>query len=418
MRGPSTGHTSCPDEQPSQEAVRIIETAGADAAERSPDLADELEALCDLALGRFGRSGRKDEFVVRFQQTCGPIMAKGIEDTAFYRWFPLVSLCEVGGDPTGSDIGVGAFNRWATHQQAEWPLGMTTLSTHDTKRSEDVRCRLAVLSELSDDGSRAFDAFRVAASQYAAQGVPSPRVSYLVWQNLLGAWPISFDRLSAYVTKALREAKQETSWQDISRDYESAVLGWLEAAMADPLVMEPLEALVGRMAPYALSNTLSAKLVQLTMPGVPDIYQGCEAVDLSLVDPDNRRAVDFASRLGWLAGGEGPDADKVCVVRTALRVRREHPSSFGSDGTYEPISAVGPAAEHCVAFARGHHVIAVATRLPAGLDARGGWADTSLPLPAGRWLDELSRKVYADDVRLAELLEQRPVALLTRGTAD
>jgi (1->4)-alpha-D-glucan 1-alpha-D-glucosylmutase len=159
---------------------------------------------------------------------------------------------------------------------------------------------------------------------------------------------------------------------------------------------------------------LSTKLVQLTMPGVPDIYQGCEAINLSLVDPDNRRPVDFSSRRAWLGGGEGPDATKVRLVHTALRVRRQHGEAFGAAGTFRPLSAVGTAADHCIAFARGHDVVTIATRLAARLDAGGGWADTALTLPAGRWLDELHGASWTGEVPLARVLAQGPVALLTR----
>jgi (1->4)-alpha-D-glucan 1-alpha-D-glucosylmutase len=413
-----------PGEEPTAGAVTTLETAVAEAAERVPDLTDELEALRDLALGRYGRSGRKDEFIVRFQQTCGPVMAKGVEDTAFYRWYPLVSLCEVGGDPTAHGTGVGAFHEWAARQLVHWPQAMTTLSTHDTKRSEDLRLRLAVLSELSSAAAEAFTAFRWASERHvvrgaAGQAVPSPQVEYLVWQNLVGAWPISLDRLSGYVQKALREAKQETSWQSVDEKYEADVQAWLAAVLDDPVVTELIETLVARLDPFARSNSLSAKLVQLTMPGVPDIYQGCEAVDRSLVDPDNRRAVDFAARASWssavAATAPAPgdlDAEKVLVVRTALRLRRELAESF--DGDYTPLVATGVAAEHLVAFGRGSDIVTVATRLAARLDARGGWGDTTLTLPSGTWVDSLTGVTSKGEVRLADLLASLPVALLVR----
>jgi (1->4)-alpha-D-glucan 1-alpha-D-glucosylmutase len=414
-----------PGEPPPATAVATIEQAAASATKDAPDVADELETLRGLALGRYGRSVRKDEFVVRFQQTCGPVMAKGVEDTAFYRWYPLVSLCEVGGDPTAHGTGVEAFHAWAVRQQEQWPLAMTTLSTHDTKRSEDLRLRLAVLTELPQAAAAAFTEFRWAAERHAGRGasgeaVPSAQVEYLVWQNLVGAWPISLERMSGYLQKALREAKQQTSWQVIDEAYETVVQGWLAAVLADPDVVGAIDALVARLAPYARTNTLSAKLVQLTMPGVPDVYQGCEAVDRSLVDPDNRRPVDFAARRVWAglaAAGAGTDAEKVLVVRSALRLRRERPSTFGmgAAGTHTPLPGVGPAAGHALAFGRGHDVITVVTRLPAGLEAAGGWGDTSLTLPTGAWVDRLGGSTYAGDVRLADLLEALPVALLVRS---
>jgi (1->4)-alpha-D-glucan 1-alpha-D-glucosylmutase len=413
-----------PGEAPTPGAVTTLETAVAEAAERVPDLSDELEALRDLALGRFGRSRRKDEFVVRFQQTCGPVMAKGVEDTAFYRWYPLVSLCEVGGDPTGHGTGVASFHEWAGRQLLHWPQAMTTLSTHDTKRSEDARLRLAVLSELPRETAAAFTAFRWASERHVVHdfggaSVPSAQVEYLVWQNLVGTWPITLDRLSGYLQKALREAKQETSWQSIDAEYETAVQAWLAAVLADPVVVDLIEAFVARLAPHARSNTLAAKLVQLTMPGVPDIYQGCEGVDYSLVDPDNRRPVDFAARRAWAhtAAGGVPvlgdvNASKFAVVRSALHLRRDRRSAF--DGSYAPLTASGPEADHVVAFGRGEDVVVLATRLPARLAATGGWSVTAMTLPPGSWVDRLSGSTYTGDVPLAVLFADLPVALLTR----
>lgn len=413
-----------PGDVASAAAVTTFETAVAEAAERVPDLADELAALRDLALGRFGRSKRKDEFVVRFQQTCGPVMAKGVEDTAFYRWYPLVSLCEVGGDPRGHDIGPAAFHEWATRQQDRWPLAMTTLSTHDTKRSEDLRMRLAVLTELPAEAAAAFTAFRWAAERLvtrdvAGEAAPSPHVEYLVWQNLVGAWPITVDRMATYVQKALREAKQQTSWQVVDEVYEAAVLRWLGRILDDRAVVEALEMIVARLEPFAQSNSLSAKLIQLTMPGVPDIYQGCEGIDRSLVDPDNRRLVDFVARarsLQALAGEVAGDAEsqKLSVVQTALRLRRDRPDSFGAKGGFVPLRASGSNAEHAVAFVRGSDVLIVATRLAARLATEGGWEDTSIRLPDGMWVDALGGTHFSGDVLMSDLLEALPVALLVR----
>src|SRR3954447_9599602 len=399
------------------EAIDVLHRARLLALDRAPDAAEELDALHDLALGRLGRSPRKDEFVVRFQQTCGPVMAKGVEDTAFYRWYPLVALCEVGGDPTAAGTGPAAFHRWAARQQEHWPSGMTTLSTHDTKRSEDARLRLAVLSEVATEAAAEFRRFLAAAPPAkGADGadVPSSQVAYLIWQNLVAAWPVSLERMATYAEKALREAKQDTSWSAIDEDYESRVQDWLAGLMGDPAVSDSTAAFVAGLEPFARANSLGAKLIQMTMPGVPDIYQGTEAIDRSLVDPDNRRAVDFAARAAWLDGDDrgSIDAEKVHLVAAALRVRSEHPESF--IGGYHALEATGPASEHVIAFQRGSDVITVATRLAARLDGQGGWADTSLTLPGGQWREQLGGGTYAGDVRLAELLNRVPAALLVR----
>ena len=226
--------------------------------------------------------------------------------------------------------------------------------------------------------------------------------------------------MSTYVQKALREAKQETSWSGIDEAYESRVRDWLAALLDDPAASDSLAAFVARLEPFARANSLAAKLIQLTMPGVPDIYQGTEAIDRSLVDPDNRRPVDFAARSLWLdeVDRRGVDAEKVHLVATALRVRREHPDAFVEE--YKALDATGSASDHVLAFQRGSDVITVATRLSAGLAAGGGWGDTSLVLPPGEWHEELRGSTYAGQVSLADLLEDLPVALLTlvSTTAD
>ena len=407
-----------PGEPATPAGVRLLEAATAAAAALTPDLSDELAVVRDLALGRFGRSVRKDEFVVRFQQTCGPVVAKGVEDTAGYRWYPLASLVEVGGEPDGPDLGIDAFHAFAAAQQERLPAAMTTLSTHDTKRSADARARISALSERPADAEEWFAAF-VGAGHAAAGAdgatVPDRHVQYLVWQNLLGTWPITPDRASTWLTKAMREAKQHTSWQSVDADYEGLAQAWLAAMLTDDTVAAGLAAAAAVLDLAAAATTLSAALVQLTMPGVPDTYQGCEAVDRSLVDPDNRRPVDYARRRSligaWRPGGT-LDAAKVHVVGTALRLRAEQPETYAA--AYEPLYAAGPAAEHAVAFVRGGRALTVATRLAHGLERRGGWGRTALALPPGTWVDRLTGRSWSGAVALAELLDTLPVALLTR----
>src|SRR5690606_15971746 len=236
------------------------------------------------------------DVAVRFQQVTGPVMAKGIEDTAFYRWHRLVALNEVGGDPA-AEPGVGPLEEWAQHQLEHWPLGLTTLSTHDTKRSEDVRARLLAVAADAEAWQACTDAFGEAAREH---GVDGP-TAHLLWQTIVGAGgdpahglDLDGERLTAYLTKALREGKEHTSWVAVDEAYEARVLGLAHSALAEgPLgevTRQALDANDGR----ARAVILTQKLVQLTLPGVPDTYQGCELVDLSLVDPDNRRPVDFA----------------------------------------------------------------------------------------------------------------------------
>jgi len=423
-----------PGELPSDETVAVVRGAVDSARNRLPrrlhGLADEVGAL---ALGTHrpvsGAAGRTGEFTVRFQQTSGPVQAKGVEDTAFYRWFRLVSLNEVGGDPGLFGVPPGEFHAAAGRLARTWPGTMTTLSTHDTKRQEDVRARLAVLAEMPDEWGRQ-------VIEWHERAVPPPAVDadteYLLWQTLVGAWPVSEERLTGYLTKAIREAKRRTSWTDPDAGYETAVLGLASRVLSDGSLRSSLEAFVASISADALANSLGVKLVQLTMPGVPDVYQGCELTGLSLVDPDNRRPVDYGRRQSLLADLDADrldaalpsadlaarlDAAKLLVTSRALRLRRDHPEWFA--GSYEPLAAAGDAAGHAVVFARGGHLVTVATRLPGGLRRRGGWGGTLLPLPAGveatdGWVDLLTGLVYqGESVLLSDLTQRLPVALLT-----
>jgi (1->4)-alpha-D-glucan 1-alpha-D-glucosylmutase len=402
-----------PGEPPSAEAREHVERAAARARAALPERADEVELLVDFALGRRGRGRRRDEFCVRFQQTCGPVMAKGVEDTAFYRYLRLAALNEVGGDPGTLGIEPDRLHAWAAARQERHPLGMTGLTTHDTKRSEDVRARLAALSELGDAAREEALAWQEAVAHLRTGDAPHPADVHLLWQTLVGAWPIGMDRLEPYLRKALREAKLRSSWVSPDEGYEAALAGLAAGALEDPAARGRIEALVARLAPAARSNALSQKLVQLMLPGVADCYQGTELVALSLVDPDNRRPVDYEERrrrLERLDGGGAPadlDDEKLLVTSRALRLRREQPGWLaGPEATY---AALPTGSGHAIGMLRAGRVAAVATRLPIGLERAGGWGAATLALPEGRW-----RAVEGGLVPLAELLADLPVALLVR----
>ncbi|WP_017625415.1 malto-oligosyltrehalose synthase [Nocardiopsis chromatogenes] len=386
------------------------------ARERAPDAAAEVDRIDGIV-----RADPRGEAAVRIQQTSGMVMAKGVEDTAFYRATRFIALNEVGGDPSEFGVSVEAFHAAQARREASRPHAMTTLSTHDTKRSEDVRARLAVIAEVPG-------AFADLVREGTARcGLSEPSLNLLAWQTLVGAWPISAARLSGHLLKAAREAKLATSWTDPDPAFEEEVRAWPERVMSDGRIACAVEGFVARIRAHGWSNALGQKLVQLLMPGVPDVYQGTELWDMSLVDPDNRRPVDFTARevvLERLESGRRPPVDasgeaKMHVVRQALRLRRRTDLRG-----YLPLRAEGGAAGHAVAFARGPAgaVAAVATRLPVGLEAAGGWGDTVLPLPSGpgRWRDLLSgREVGPPSVRpaapkLADLLADYPVALLER----
>jgi (1->4)-alpha-D-glucan 1-alpha-D-glucosylmutase len=291
---------------------------------------------------------------------------------------------------------------------------MTALSTHDTKRGEDVRARLAVLSELPSEWA----AF--VRRVHDAAPLPDGSIAHLVWQTAVGSWPIERERLHAYLEKAAREARTSTSWDDPDAGFEAAMHAVADRAYDDPLIAAEVAGFAARITPFGWSNSLGQRLVQLAGPGVPDVYQGCELWENSLVDPDNRRDVDFPAREALLAAldtGELPEIDasgavKLLVTSRVLRLRLRRPSLFT---TYTPLAADGPAAEHAVAFGRGG-AIAVATRLPVALEAGGGWRGTTLTVPEGAWTDVFTgREFAAGPTTLDGLLSRYPVALLARA---
>ncbi|TQJ30821.1 maltooligosyl trehalose synthase [Microbacterium sp. SLBN-146] len=387
-----------------------LDAAVAEASVRRPELADTIARLGVVL------ADPSEPVARRFQQTTGPVMAKGVEDTAFYRYTRLGGLTEVGGDPSVFALDVDAFHGVQRERLASWPTAMTTLSTHDTKRGEDVRARLAVLSEIPERWADVLGELRAVAS--TGHGP----FDNLLWQAIVGAWPASPERLHAYAEKAAREAAEATGWWDPDPDFEKAMAGVVDAAAGEarPLV----EAFVAEIQAAGWSNGLSAKLLQLTGPGVPDVYQGSEWWEQSLVDPDNRRPVDFAARAemlaridadaarGILPPVDGTAAAKLLVTARALRLRRERPESFRR---YLPLTAVGPASAHVVAVDRGG-VTAVATRLPIGLERDGGWRDTVLLRPDRAAVDVLTGRTYGGEIALADLLSTYPVALLVEDS--
>ncbi|MDM4764187.1 malto-oligosyltrehalose synthase [Galbitalea sp. SE-J8] len=391
--------------------VEHLAAAGDLARRHRPELADELDRLQWLA------SDPTTELAVRFQQTSGMVMAKGVEDTAFYRYSRLPSLTEVGADPSEFSIGVGEFHRRQGMRQASFPRSQTTLSTHDTKRGEDTRARIAVLAEVPERWEQTLGRLRELAP------IGDGPFENLLWGSAIGAWPLSRDRLHAYAEKASREAGDSTTWTEPAEEFEERMHAAVDAAFDDERVAGTIAGFVDSVAQPGWSNALAAKLIQLTAPGVPDVYQGSELWETSLVDPDNRRPVDFDERRLYLAAidaGAHPPIDetgaaKLLVVSRALRLRRDRPELFTR---YIALPALGERARHVVAFDRGG-AITVATRLPAGLADAGGWGDTTIVLPRGPLVDVFTGVRHAGgETPLAELLARYPVSLLAPADAD
>lgn len=385
-----------------------IATAAELAVRRRPDLAPVVRVVV-ASLGDAAHPA-----ALRFQQTSGMVMAKGVEDTAFYRFTRLGSLTEVGGDPSVFADDVAAFHARQQHRLAAWPRSMTTLSTHDTKRGEDLRARLDVLSEVPGEWTEFIRTVRQRAP------IGDGRFENLLWQAIVGAWPADRERLHAYAEKAAREAGRSTSWAHPDGPFEAAVHAAVDAVFDDPDLHALVARFVERIAPAGWSNGLAAKALQLTGPGVPDVYQGSELWETSLVDPDNRRPVDFALRRRMLAeldAGDMPAVDasgaaKLLVTSRALRLRRDHPEWFGR---YLPVDAVGAARDHVIAVDRGGVVVA-AVRLPVGLERSGGWHDTAVVLRRAPMIDALTgRPCEGGVVQAADLFSRYPVVLLTPG---
>jgi (1->4)-alpha-D-glucan 1-alpha-D-glucosylmutase len=407
-------------------------------------------------------------FVMKFQQLTGPVMAKGMEDTSFYLYNRLVSLNEVGGEPQHFGLPPHEFHQWIRERRERWPLAMNASSTHDTKRSEDVRARINVLSELPEEWTTRV--FRWALLNAGLKkgdendSYPDLNAEYLLYQTLVGAWPLEgisgergpefVERMQQYMEKATREAKAHTSWINPNEEYDDALKQFVADILAPDEGGEPnefvrdVEEFVSMIAPGGMRNALGQTVLKLTCPGVPDIYQGQEMWDLSLVDPDNRRPVDYALRRrtlreldrrveadgrrklsedlleGWRDG-----AIKLYVTTTLLRLRREMPTLF-LHGDYRPLRLEGDRAEDAVAFARGEDDDLVVVIVPSrALDVvrfgARGWASTFVTGPAGVLTGsfeelftgepvEMERAGTDPRVPLGPILDRFPVAVLVR----
>jgi (1->4)-alpha-D-glucan 1-alpha-D-glucosylmutase len=439
--------------RPASSADRAqVAAAVAGARQRRPDLDAELVGFIGALLTGEVPGEAEASFAVRFAQLSAPVMAKGVEDTAFYRYYPLLSLGEVGGDPGRFGIPAQEFHRDMADAARRWPQAMLTLSTHDTKRSGDVRARISLLSELPERWEHATASWAERNKKYQQNDLPDANAEYLLYQILVGAWPIDAERAGAFMAKAAREAKVHTSWTDPSEQYEDALAAFVAAILADPDFVAGLEAFLAehRLVERGRVSSLAQTTLLLTCPGVPDLYQGTEVWDLSLVDPDNRRPVDYAARRSLLdaLAGAGPRAalaraddggPKLWLIHRLLDHRQRHPAAYGPASGYEPLPVTGPKADHAVAFTRTGGLAVVVPRLLTGLggspgsrigprDGRdggderrdwNGWDGTTVTLPGGGWVDVLTGEepdVGADGaVSVESLLARFPVAVLGRA---
>jgi len=449
------------DETAEDERDVDIAIRGAKSRWQAPD-PDIFDFLRNVLLGRWQaplgipRRIGVMRFAMKFQQYTGPVMAKSLEDTAFYRYHRLISLNEVGGDPKQFGLPIGEFHRLNEARARDWPHAMLASATHDTKRGEDARVRINVLSEIPQAWSahvaRWVEINRDLAGEIDGRRAPSRNDEYLMYQTLLGVWPAEWtgrrpdsgaaldgfkERLRGYMTKALREAKAASSWARPNEPFEQACFDFL-AALVDPARSAaflddflPFQAIVAR---FGMLNSLAQVAIKLTCPGVPDLYQGCEKWDLSLVDPDNRRPVDFADRRKGLNGADNdwpallelwPDGKvKLTLTHRLLRLRQEMPDLFTS-GSYAPLMAGGRYADHVIGYERAHRGCRLAViigRFFAKLSdgnpdayAPVRWQDSWVSLADGERTDVLSgRGLRVENGRLglAETFRSLPVAML------
>ncbi len=440
---------------------RQIDAAVGQAKKHAPaadnTIYDFLHGVLSGDLARTGGYPPAEVFRVamKAQQISGPVMAKGMEDTAFYRYFRLFSLNEVGGEPRRFGISLAAFHHVNRERLEQWPLAMLASSTHDTKRGEDARARINLLSELPRTWRhKVLGWSRLNRSRHIeVDGAPAPEPNheYLFYQALFGAWPLDLraddaeampafaERMVAFMQKALREGKERSSWTNPDAAYEEAVSRFIHGVLAvssTNAFPADFAGFVESVARFGAINSLAQTLLKLTIPGVPDIYRGADLWDASLVDPDNRRPVDYAQRRRVLAEIDGAMAadlragwrdgrEKLFLIQRLLGLRGRQPELF-EKGDYQPLTATGRLANHVCAFARkldGRRLVVVVPRLLAGLGSDSPeWGETALPLTLaleGPYTDLFSGRAFdvAASLPIAGLFDDFPVACLV-GTAD
>ncbi|WP_208027405.1 alpha-amylase family glycosyl hydrolase [Rhabdothermincola sediminis] len=417
------------------EAERAARALAGDPPAR--DLTATLDQVIEDAVAlrtyrRYGAPHHQPAYAVRFAQLTAPLSAKAIEDTAFYRWLPLVALNEVGNDPARFGADAPAIHDEAVRSAAAHPLGMSTISTHDTKWSADARLRLALVSHDVQGWREVVTAWSAHNRRHRTGTLPDQAIEYLYYQALVAAWPIDRARTTTYLVKAARERRRHTSWTNPDERYETALRRFVDGTLGDPAFTSSLAAFVARLDPAARALGLAQVTLLLTMPGVPDLYQGDELWNHSLVDPDNRRPVDFEERrralrdatssdpaLWWgEAGdrvGDGPGLAKIGVINQLLRLRRARPDLFDEHAGYTPLPLSGPEAGKLIAFARAEALVVVVRRAPVDPGSRNS-PDATVELPAGRWRDVLGGwRGPGGRTPVSELHDPLPSAALIRA---
>jgi (1->4)-alpha-D-glucan 1-alpha-D-glucosylmutase len=364
------------------------------------------------------------EFVAKWQQLTPAVMAKGVEDTTFYAFDRLVSCNEVGSQASLVGISADRFHEFCHHLSEHWPNGMLATSTHDNKRSEDVRSRISILSEIPERWAEALHVWSQLNATAWQNRIPDRHAEYLLYQTLIGAWPIDPERAWAYMLKACREAKINTSWHEPNHSYEGKIRGFVGGVFQSPEFIASLEQFIAPLILPGRINSLAQTLIKMVAPGVPDFYQGSELWDLSLVDPDNRRPVDFELREQALlrcrryspsqvAAECDSGIPKLWMIDRLLSLRRERPEDFSPQSKYQPLVAQGSHLGRLLAFRRGDNLIAVVPRFTLTLG--GDWDDTRLPLPGGVWSDLFSGQILQREASPAALFADFPVSLLVRS---
>ena len=410
-------------EEDKREIRNAVEVAKTHRTDISPDLFDFIGDV--LTLGSRGEI--ETECLLRFQQFTSPVMAKGVEDTAFYCFNRMIGLNEVGGSPGRNGVSLDEFHAWCAKIQTGHPKSMSTLSTHDTKRSDDVRARLAVLTEIPGLWRKVLHRWSRMNQQFKTGKFPDRNTEYLLYQTLVGAWPIETGRAAAYMEKAAREAKLETSWTQQNKEFEDALKTFVERILDSQEFIAELESFVAQLLMPGRFNSLTQTLIKCAAPGIPDTYQGSELWDLRLVDPDNRGPIDYEIRrtmLAELRAGlsveeimESMDngMPKLWVIYKALHLRRDHPEWFGDNSSYLPLTVEGPKQAHLIAFCRGKSVAVLAPRWNVRLGV--GFGSTTVEIPPGRWTNVLCDEEVSEGKNRAQYLLRRfPVALLVRDT--